>query len=123
MSELTPFINKNNVDSIRYGISLKKSSNPLLATQWLAEQTTTDLDHFPYSRWYRGVPQSSEPITSEREAGFRVRNDSCYRVNQCVPDKIPYPEHCFESACSTVYPCFQRENKLSLPLRCVPYCP
>lgn len=122
--EVTPVFNRNNVDMIRQGILYKTSDDPFIPTIGLAKSTITDYDTFPYPRWYRGVPTSSEPVVAEREAGWRVRNDQCYRVNTC-PGKLeyPYPSHCFETACSTVFPCFERDSKLILKPSCVPYVP
>ena len=47
----------------------------------------------------------SEPVIAEREAGWRKRQDSCYKVN-APPIRDNYPNHCFQSACSTIYPCY-----------------
>jgi hypothetical protein len=69
-----------------------------------AESVITDMDHFPYTRFFRGVYNSTNPVVLEREAGWRPRRNACYSVNYCN-DKGPYPNHCFETACSTVYPC------------------
>lgn len=65
----------------------------------------TDYDHFPNKRWWRGVPTSSVPRVAEREAGFRPRHDECY-MKQDGKECVGYPNHCFEAACSTVYPCY-----------------
>jgi hypothetical protein len=104
MEDLTATINRNNVNSVREQINRKKQSRPFLATINDAAQTITDYDTFPYPRWFRGVPESSQPIVAEREAGWRTRYDDCYSVERpLIPE--PYPDHCFEAACSIVYPC------------------
>lgn len=123
--DATPVFTKNNVDVVRQGILYKTGSDPFIPTIGLAESTITDYDTFPYPRWYRGVPRSSEPVVAEREAGWRVRNDQCYRVNTCSGDSLsyPYPKHCFETACSTVFPCFERDSLLTVKNTCVPYVP
>lgn len=94
-----------NISSIRKQIYMKTGCNPHFGTINEAESVITDMDHFPYTRFYRGVPSSSEPIVLEREAGWRPQRNSCYDVNHCKGKEI-YPNHCFESACSTVYPCY-----------------
>ena len=107
MQDLTPVLNQNNVDQVRDMIAQKKSDQPYFATVGTAGSVITDFDHFPYNRYFRGVYSSPTPIVAEREAGFRPRHDSCYSVK--IPDNhetSPYPNHCFESACSTVYPCY-----------------
>ncbi len=81
MEDLTATINRNNVNSVREQINRKKQSRPFLATINDAAQTITDYDTFPYPRWFRGVPESSQPIVAEREAGWRTRYDDCYSVD------------------------------------------
>lgn len=108
-NRLTPFINEQNVQNIRAQIARKKGYNPYLATVEESSDVLTDHDTFPYPRWYRGVPTSSQPIVAEREAGWRPRHDNCYRVLKSagVPT-VPYPTHCFEAACSTTFPCYPK---------------
>ena len=102
--EITPNINENNVEAVRSMIQKKQSSCPFYANMDSATQVITDIDHFPYTRFYRGVSYYPEPIVFEREAGWRNIKNNCYGLNKpCKPS--PYPEHCFEAACSTVYPC------------------
>ena len=104
MADLTSIINRHNVNSVREQIKRKQGSRPFLPTVKDVAQTITDYDTFPYPRWYRGVPEASDPIVAEREAGWRTRHDSCYRVQgPFQPSK--YPDHCYEAACSIVYPC------------------
>jgi hypothetical protein len=104
---ITPLINQNNVESVRFMINKKKSSNPYYATVGEAGSVLTDYDHFPYTRNWRGVYDSPVPVVNEREAGWRSRNDSCYDVNIPVSKlQSLYPNHCFEVPCSTVFPCY-----------------
>lgn len=102
---LTEEINDTNVASIRKQIELKRGCLPYYGTATVADSIITDMDHHPYTRFYRGVPNSSQPVVFEREAGWRPQRDSCYSVN-CSGPPNPYPNHCFEAACSTVYPCY-----------------
>jgi hypothetical protein len=107
MSKFTPEINQHNVEAVRYMIKCKNSSTPYHATEQNAGDVLTDFDHFPYNRFYRGVFNSPRPVVIEREAGWRARQDDCYDVvTPPTHEKNPYPNHCFESACSTVYPCY-----------------
>lgn len=93
-----------NIYNVRNEINKKKQSCPYFATTQTENLVITDYDSFPYQRWFRGVPMSNIPIVAEREAGWRTREDKCYK-----PEKTPqikfYPNHCFESGCSVVYPC------------------
>jgi hypothetical protein len=104
----TPDINALNVYSVRAQIAMKKSSDPFEATVRDSRSVLTDYDTFPYPRWYRGDYNSSNPIVAEREAGWRQRADACYTVNHQIKEPGPYPNHCFEAACSTVYPCYPK---------------
>ena len=106
-SSITPNINDLHVENIRRQIRAKNSSGPFFATAGNVVQTVTDYDTFPYQRYYRGIVGLSEPVVAEREAGWRKRNDSCYQVNS-PPIRDNYPNHCFQSACSTVYPCYPK---------------
>ena len=74
------------------------------ATNRTVGKIITDRDNFPYDRYYRGVYQNPQPVILEREAGYRFVENNCYKT---VSDaKGEYPRHCFQSACSTVYPCY-----------------
>lgn len=84
-------------------IKAKKSTRPFLPTNRV--EVLTDFDHFPYGRFFRGVPTASYPIVMDREAGWRPREDRCYQVVKPITPGVQ-PEVCFEAACSTVYPCY-----------------
>ena len=101
----TQNIKSSNVNHVREQIAKKSGFLPYLATKKEASNILTDYDVFPYPRYFRGVPTSSVPIVAEREAGWRPRHDDCYKVLQ-PPSKINYPNHCYQAACSTVYPCY-----------------
>ena len=66
----------------------------------------TDTDVFPYPRYFRGIPESDVPVILEREAGWKPRHDMCYKNPTTVESKRYYPNHCFQAAPSTVYPCY-----------------
>lgn len=99
--------------SIKNQIIEKQKDNPRFSTLNDAEKTITDFDHFPYTRFYRGVPNSPNPIVIEREAGWRPQRNECYNTSYCSPAQDLYPNHCFRSGCSVVLPCYQPdiENK------------
>ena len=108
MSDKTPHINQHNVESVRKYIEKKNSSTPFHATKNM-EIPITDFDHFPYNRHFRGVYSSVVPVVLEREAGYRKREDHCYKVNvnpANTSGEIPYPNHCFETSSKVRYPCY-----------------
>ena len=100
MSELT----MNNINSVRAQIARKIDYNrPYYADPPATHGVITDMDHFPYKRYFRGVYYESHPVVMEREAGFRPRRDSCY--TQISLPKPNHPNYCWEYPCSTVKPC------------------
>lgn len=105
-NELTPYINNLNINNVRYQIAIKKGFNPYLATTEQSVQVLTDHDTFPYPRYFRGIPESSQPIVAEREAGWRPRHDDCYKVLKPYVQKQHYPNHCFQGSCSGTFPCY-----------------
>jgi hypothetical protein len=102
---LTEKVNDANVASVRKRIAMKQGCNPYYGTINAAASIITDMDHHPYTRFYRGIPSSTDPVVFEREAGWRPQRNYCYGVSNCE-EKGSYPNHCFESGCSTVYPCY-----------------
>ena len=94
---------RSNVNVIRDQIEAKVNSEPFFASQNAASLTVTDIDTFPYPRFYRGVYQSSEPVIFEREAGWRQRHDLCYQPERIFD--IETPKYCWQVPCSTVFPC------------------
>jgi hypothetical protein len=101
----SPFnVNIQNMKNVQYEIERKKyNERPYYATQKNVVQVVTDYDELPYKRWYRGFPESEVPIIAEREAGYRPLIRQIYLEEKSEPEKI---NHCFESACSVVYPCY-----------------
>jgi hypothetical protein len=106
---ITEKINNVNIISVRKQIASKLGYEPYYGTMDAVESVITDMDHFPYNRFYRGVAKSSEPIVFEREAGWKpIRNTSYKKI--CSNNESTYPNHCFQSACSTVYPCYPKNH-------------
>lgn len=99
---------ENNINTVRNQIQMKKGFNPYYSTSEDAGTTITDMDHFPYTRFYRGKYNSNIPIVFEREAGWRPLRQSCYSMNNCKIPEQETPNHCFEGACSVVFPCYPK---------------
>ncbi len=96
-------LSRRNHDAIQYQIELVNQQTPFFPTKNLIKSVVTDIDHFPYTRFYRGNPRADMPTIMEKEAGFRRKLD-CYKPVY-VPDEGPFPNVCFEVPCSTTYPC------------------
>ncbi len=94
---------RSNVNIIRDQIEAKVSSQPFFASQNAVNLTVTDMDTFPYPRFYRGIYQTTKPVILEREAGWRQRHDMCYQPIRNDPLEIP--RYCWQVPCSTVFPC------------------
>jgi len=95
----------SNEQKIKNKILLKKGSEPYFPSYNNITKIVNDIDHLPYTRFYRGRYKSDKPIVFEREAGWRPIKNSCYNVKNPNTESS-YPNHCFETACSTVYPCY-----------------
>ncbi len=85
---------------------------PYYANWHTVKNFETDMNIFPYPRFYRGKFNSSEPIIMDRIAGYREQlSDRYWRDN--IPNKYTTNSYnrknnsssCFELACSTVLPC------------------
>jgi hypothetical protein len=83
-------------------ISYKMGSAPFYST---GPKIKTDMDTFPYPRFYRGEVNNSSPVIFEREAGWHPRHDKCYNAPRII-ENDSYPNHCFQAAPSTTYPCY-----------------
>lgn len=64
----------------------------------------TDMDNFPYVRYFRGQFNKENPVIFNREAGYRPIENPCYApiLSYAQP---PYTNYCWQTPCSTVYPC------------------
>lgn len=81
----------------------------------------TDINQWPYPRFFRGQASSYSPIIFEREAG--------YSPIDVVPSVLPIyapvqttPQTCFQVPCTTVFPCSNSQRKpnfLANPVSCI----
>jgi hypothetical protein len=101
LNDKTKLLNNYNINNVREMINKKNGFDPYFTTHDSVTKVITDYNHFPYTRYNRGSI-SEFPIVAEREAGFRERYSNKKRE---IP-RQDYPNHCFQTACSTVYPCY-----------------
>lgn len=105
-----------NKEFVERMIRRKQCSTPYHSTGADVSNIVTDMDHFPYTRFYRGNPDSDCPIIFEREAGWRAVDNNCYKkqenlvVHHC-------PDHCWQGACSVILPCYQDKHHKCITLR------
>ena len=104
-----------NIAKVKTEIENKKSNSPYFATVEHSNKIWTDYDVFPYTRFFRGEPLSSEPIAAEREAGWMMRDYKYYKASKIseVPKPEP-PNLCFQYACSTINPCHLKPDSIEL---------
>lgn len=89
---------------------IKKIGNcPYIPNLNITREIKTDMDHFPYTRWYRGVYNSDKPIIMDREAGWQIIDNDKYIT--LSNEKDEKPNHCFQAPCSTIYPCFNTKSR------------
>jgi hypothetical protein len=91
-------LTEKSITFVRECISKKNNySKPYYCRQGEAMNVVTDMDHFPYSRFYRGMYNNPNPVVMDREAGWRTQDDECYKPRYDY--EIPYPNHPFKSSC------------------------
>jgi len=109
-------------------IANKKSSatGPRQATLQQARLVETDMDVWPYNRFFRGNVNSTEPIVWDREAGFRSIQP--FIQNAMPPGTVPMSPYipsvtkgmyCFQPPCSTIFPCNVNVVGSIMPQKCV----
>jgi hypothetical protein len=126
--DYSDFRNDLNVQSVREQILHKNSNIPYFATGSTVKNVVTDMDHFPYTRWFRGIHDFPEPIVAEREAGYRKPENRAYAAR--IPIEPDEPNRlCFQPACSTVYPCYadekrpQKKTRTQMNDQCITFSP
>jgi hypothetical protein len=99
----------NNEQIVRQQIQQKINYNrPYFGQTNVLQYVQTDMDHFPYRRYFRGKYNVQYPVIFDREAGYRELNNQCYK--QYNVDNVQRTELCFENACSMVKPCNQQNQ-------------
>ena len=106
---------KKNIERIKKEIFMKNSSNPYYTNKTIYS-INNEYDQFPYPHWYKGDAESYKPMIAEREAGWIPKRHK----EPIKKEKDTPPETCFQSPCSTVYPCYAQDNSyLYLNKACV----
>jgi hypothetical protein len=107
--DLTKNITDSNIETIRRQILQKQSPNPFYGTINMAENVITDMDVFPYTRFYRGQYNSHDAVSFERETGFRQIKNACYTPFGVTP--VQPTVYCWQLPCSTILPCKPDKKK------------
>ncbi len=101
---ITNQVTQNTVNFVQRQIALKNSHTPYYADKNIVNNAITDMDIFPYTRFYRGKYYLDNPVVFEREAGYREGHEASY-TPILNPEPAPQPTVCFQPACSTIFPC------------------
>jgi len=102
-------IKEKKAEFIRKQIYMKNGFHPYEAVN-TEKSIVTNIDSFPYTGFFTGVYNLSNPVVFEREAGWTcIKHSNVNKSNDNKSnDKSTYPNHCFEPPCSTVYPCYAK---------------
>ncbi len=90
--KITCDINKLNYTILQNDIYMKKSSTPHFPKESDLSMTYTDVDHFPYTRQFRGKYNLDNPTVWDREAGYRPLQNVCYNVKHDIPWPMGLPK-------------------------------
>lgn len=104
----------NNQIFIQDMIKKKNSYQPYMSSANDIKLILTDIDHFPYRRFYRGIYNDDKPHIWEREAGYFPIQPN----KQTAIFPVNYPNHVFQVPCSTILPTIKK-NYLSTTNQCL----
>ena len=65
----------NSINFVKKQINIKNTSNPYLANTEMIQSVYTDMNSFPYHRFYRGN-LNQNPTIFNREAGYHYREEN-----------------------------------------------
>lgn len=86
-------------------IKQKQSSEPFFSTEQDASHTVLEVDHFPYTKFFKGDYTSDQPTVMNREAGVSFQKKESNTKIKKPPMEVK-PNHCFHYPCTTVRPCY-----------------
>lgn len=97
------------MDPIQYQIRQVQNLNvPYYPTTSTVTNVKTQVNHFPYTRFYRGDYKSPSVSFFDREAGWSRQDNACYKNIYRETTSLP-PDFCYQAPGSIVYPC-HRDN-------------
>jgi len=90
---------------IRDEIKKKNSFNPYFPPNHMIFNIRTDVNEFPYRRFFRGKMDDMNPNVWEREAGYSPIVSSIDVSNKVNQSLLLGNSTCFQYPCSTIIPC------------------
>jgi hypothetical protein len=101
----------NNEQYVQREIQKKLNSfHPYYPTTQSIFHIKTDMNTFPYQRFFRGQRDSYHPIVWDREAGFSPIIANLDTQNLVSPALETKSTTCFQIPCTTVLPCISNSN-------------
>jgi len=88
----------------------KKSAYPYFPENNLIFQVKTDVNEFPYRRFFRGKMDEMNPNIWDREAGYSPIKNSIDTTNKVNQSLLLGDSTCFQYPCSTILPCIGDNN-------------
>jgi len=81
----------NHTSSVVINEMIKRKNNdmPHYVNPKMICSIVTDMDHFPYHRFYRGRYYSDRPTVIAREAGYRQLRNVCYQAGATPIPGLP----------------------------------
>ena len=112
-----------NEEIIKQQIEQKKSSMPYFCPPGVFTAVKSDLDEFPYRRFFRGQADKLYPTVWDRGAGY-AKVISSPAFNERPKASSGLTNLCFQIPCSTVLPCKKNnDTKLHNTYNAVYYSP
>ena len=99
-----------NESVIRDEILKKTRAEPYFPPPTAVFEVRTDMNQFPYGRFFRGKRDSTDPTVWEREAGYSPVITTRDTRNDVSTETTSGGETCFQYACSTITPCRHRRH-------------
>lgn len=84
------------------------------------QQVVTDVDHFPYTRFYRGAYNDTSPRIWEREAGFHSLQNASY-VKEATFNVTPHRGPT-QIPCGTILPVSMEDARFKRLSNRDPFC-
>jgi hypothetical protein len=110
-----------NSSLIQMEIEKKNQTSPYFTPPNWVMNLKTDMNVFPYTRYFRGKQNSYTPFIFDREAGY---SPICYQIkNKTTSNQnLITANVCFQMPCSTILPC-QNNSFQTNQNQCVYYTP
>jgi hypothetical protein len=110
-----------NSDFLKHEIEKKNNFIPYHLQNNFVKNIKTDMNIFPYNRYFRGKQNSDSPHFFDRQAGY---SKICNQTSQSKlsNQNLILADCCFQMPCTTILPCSKNTYQPNVN-QCVFYCP